>query len=329
MATDSAGGAAGRRPGRNPRHTNAAGSDRPPGVAPSSPSPALSRSWRLALRVAGAGLLVASAAVHLDLYLTGYRTIPAIGWLFLLQVITGFGLAAAVLASGRRIVAAAGAGFALATLTGYLLSVWVGLFGFTEVRTTAGIVAGAIEVAAFAVLAAAAAAPAAQPPAGRPARPRLPLARLQPSVPAAAVVAAGVSVLALALLGTAAAHAGGPAPAAASRTAVALKTETIGGAAVLANGKGLTLYWFAPDTPGRSACYGSCAAYWPPATGRPTAGPGVTGRLGTITRSGGQLQATYNGHPLYTYVGDSAPGQARGNNLNLNGGLWHEATVSA
>jgi len=329
MATDSAGGAAGRRPGRSPRHTNAAGSDRPPGVAPSSPSPALSRSWRLALRVAGAGLLVASAAVHLDLYLTGYRTIPAIGWLFLLQVITGFGLAAAVLASGRRIVAAAGAGFALATLTGYLLSVWVGLFGFTEVRTTAGIVAGAIEVAAFAVLAAAAAAPAAQPPAGRPARPRLPLARLQPSVPAAAVVAAGVSVLALALLGTAAAQAGSPALAAASRTAVALKTETIGGAAVLANGKGLTLYWFAPDTPGRSACYGSCAAYWPPATGRPAAGPGVTGRLGTITRSGGQLQATYNGHPLYTYVGDSAPGQARGNNLNLNGGLWHEATVSA
>ena len=328
MATDSAGGAAGRRPGRSPRHTNAAGSDRPPGVAPSSPSPALSRSWRLALRVAGAGLLVASAAVHLDLYLTGYRTIPAIGWLFLLQVITGFGLAAAVLASGRRIVAAAGAGFALATLTGYLLSVWSGLFGFTEVRTTAGIVAGAIEVAAFAVLAAAAAAPAAQPPAGRPARPRLPLARLQPSVPAAAVVAAGVSVLALALLGTAAAQAGGPAPAA-SRTAVALKTETIGGAAVLANGKGLTLYWFAPDTPGRSACYGSCAAYWPPATGRPTAGPGVTGRLGTITRSGGQLQATYNGHPLYTYVGDSAPGQARGNNLSLNGGLWHAVTVSA
>ena len=244
-------------------------------------------------------------------------------------MITGFGLAAAVLASGRRIVAAAGAGFALATLIGYLLSVWVGLFGFTEVRTTAGIVAGAIEVAAFAVLAAAAAAPAAQPPAGRPARQRLPLARLQPSVPAAAVVAAGVSVLALALLGTAAAQAGSPALAAASRTAVALKTETIGGAAVLANGKGLTLYWFAPDTPGRSACYGSCAAYWPPATGRPAAGPGVTGRLGTITRSGGQLQATYNGHPLYTYVGDSAPGQARGNNLNLNGGLWHAVTVSA
>jgi len=286
----------------------------------------LSRSWRLALRLAGAGLLAATAAVHLDLYLTGYRTIPVIGWLFLLQVIAGFGLAAAVLASGRRIVAAAGAGFAVATLGGYLMSVWAGLFGFTEVRTTAGIAAGVIEVAAFAVLAVAAAVPAARPQARRAARPRLP-ARLQPSVPAAAAAAAGVSVLALVLLGAAAAQAGGPAQAA-SKAAVVLKTETIGGATVLANAKGLTVYWFAPDTPGRSACYGSCAAYWPPVTGRPAAGPGLTGHLGTITRSGGQLQATYNGHPLYTYVGDSAPGQARGNNLNLNGGLWHEVTVS-
>src|ERR1700747_3475241 len=54
------------------------------------------------LRVAGSGLLIATAAIHLDLYLTGYRTIPTIGWLFLLQVIAGFRLAAAVLATGRR-----------------------------------------------------------------------------------------------------------------------------------------------------------------------------------------------------------------------------------
>ena len=73
--------------------------------------------------------------------------------------------------------------------------------------------------------------------------------------------------------------------------------------------------------------YGSCAAYWPPVTGRPAAGPGVTGRLGAITRADGTIQATYNGHPLYTYVADTAPGQARGNNLNVNGGLWYEVTV--
>src|SRR5580698_4815930 len=129
------------------------------------------------LRVAGSGLLIATAAIHLDLYLTGYRTIPTIGWLFLLQVIAAFALGLAVLAiPGRyvlagRLAAAAGAGFALATLGGYLLSVWIGLFGFTEVRTTAGVVAGVVEVAAFAVLAALALAPAtAGPPAGGAAR---------------------------------------------------------------------------------------------------------------------------------------------------------------
>ena len=79
-------------------------------------------------------------------------------------MIVAFGLALAVLATGGRpalagLAAAAGAGFALATLGGYLLTVWIGLFGFKEVRTTAGIAAGVIEVAAFAVLAALALAP--------------------------------------------------------------------------------------------------------------------------------------------------------------------------
>src|ERR1700760_1858972 len=90
------------------------------------------------LRVAGSGLLIATAAIHLDLYLTGYRTIPTIGWRFLLQAIPRFARGRAVLAIPRRLAAgvparlaaAAGAGFALATLAGYLLSVWTGLFGF-------------------------------------------------------------------------------------------------------------------------------------------------------------------------------------------------------
>ena len=47
-----------------------------------------------------------------------------------------------------------------------------------------------------------------------------------------------------------------------------------------------------------------------------------------LTRSDGSVQAAYDGHPLYTYVGDSAPGQANGNGLNLNGGLWHEVPAS-
>jgi predicted lipoprotein with Yx(FWY)xxD motif len=115
------------------------------------------------------------------------------------------------------------------------------------------------------------------------------------------------------------------APAAASS---ALSMTTINGTAVVTNAKGLTLYWFAPDTSTTSKCTGSCATYWPPVTGPVTAGSGVTGTLGTITRPDGTTQATYDGHPLYTYVGDTARGQAKGNGLNLSGGLWYEMTVS-
>ena len=279
------------------------------------------RSWQqLMLRVVGAGLLFAAGAIHLDLYLTGYRTIPTIGWLFLLQVIAAFGLAVAVLLTGSRLAAAAGAGFALATLAGYLLSIWVGLFGFTEVRTTAGIVAGIIDVAAFAVLAFMAVAPAA----GERAR-ATPLDRLVAAIPVPGVLIAGVSVVALVLLGVAAGTAGSSSTVASSNSITVVR---IGGASVLANAKGFTLYWFAPDTATKSVCNGSCAAYWPPVKGPVTAGSGIPGKLGTIKRADGLTQATYDGHPLYTYVGDSAPGQARGNNLNLNGGLWHEVTTS-
>jgi predicted lipoprotein with Yx(FWY)xxD motif len=285
---------------------------------------------RLALRATGAGLLAASAGIHLDLYLTGYRSIPTIGWLFLLQVIVGFVLAVAVLATRSRLAAAAGAAFALSTLGGYLLSVWIGLFGFKEVRTTAGIAAGLIEVAAFAVLALAAVAGYPVRGAGEPASPAAAmLARVQAAAPMLIAAVGAVSVLALVLLGVAVAGVGGPpvAAAGAAGSGVALKTAKIGGVTVLTDAKGLTLYWFAPDTPTASKCTGSCAAYWPPVTGRPKAGPGVTGKLGIIKRSDGSLQATYDGHPLYTYVGDSGPGQARGNNLNLNGGLWYEVRV--
>src|SRR5690242_11663812 len=264
-----------------------------------SPSRRLSRPVRLGLRVTGAGLLAATAAIHLDLYLTGYRTIPTIGWLFLLQAIAGFGLAAAVLARGSRIAAAAGAGLPLATLGGYLLSLWARLFGFTEVRTTAGIVAGIIEVTAFAALAVLALAPASQPqPSGPGAAGHALLGRLRAGVPRAGWLVAVASVAALAVLSISVAQANGPAPA----TAGTLNTAKIGGVTLLTNAHGFTLYWFAPDTATTSNCNGTCAAYWPPLTGAPVGGPGVTGRLGTITRSDGAIQATYNGHPLYTYI---------------------------
>jgi len=131
------------------------------------------------------------------------------------------------------------------------------------------------------------------------------------------------SLLALALLGVAEADAGAP-PAAPAGTGVTLHSAEIGGVDVITNAKGFVLYWFAPDTAATSKCAGSCAAYWPPVFGTPQAGQGVTGRLGTIRRPGGGVQATYDGHPLYSYIGDNGPGIANGNNLDLNGGLWYE-----
>jgi predicted lipoprotein with Yx(FWY)xxD motif len=105
-------------------------------------------------------------------------------------------------------------------------------------------------------------------------------------------------------------------------------STTMSGTKVLTNAAGFTLYWFAPDTSTTSKCTGSCASFWPPVKGPATEGSGVTGTLGTITRPDGTTQATYNGHPLYTYKGDTAPGQAKGNGLNISGGVWHEVTVS-
>jgi predicted lipoprotein with Yx(FWY)xxD motif len=121
------------------------------------------------------------------------------------------------------------------------------------------------------------------------------------------------------------------APAAGSSSAssgTTLQTRTISGTAVVTNSAGFTLYWFAPDTSTTSKCTGSCATYWPPVKGPATEGSGVTGTLGTITRSDGTTQVTYDGHPLYTYVGDTAPGQNKGNGQNHSGGTWYEVTVS-
>ena len=113
----------------------------------------------------------------------------------------------------------------------------------------------------------------------------------------------------------------------AAATAGSLKTATIGGATVLTSSKGFTLYSFAPDTPTTSKCNGTCAQNWPPVRG-PVTAVGVTGMFGTIKRSDSSTQATFDGHPLYTFVGDTTPGQAKGNGLNAAGGLWHEITTS-
>lgn len=305
----------------------------PPGSAQDGVAGKAGGAW-LALRAAGAGLLFATGGIHLDLYLTGYRTIPAIGWLFLFQVIASLGLGALVLAVPGSIrigglalsglACAAGALLAIGTLAGYLVTLQFGMFGFKEIRTTAGLVAGVVEVAAFAVLSACAL---------EAARPRLP-ALAQGTAGALSVGALSVAGLALLGIALAAASPAGAGSGLASGPGVTasggpgLRTAVIGGTRVLTNAAGRTLYWFGRDTSTRSACTGSCAVYWPPVAGPLRAASGVPGRLGTISRPDGGLQETYDGHPLYTYAGDSGPGQAHGNNLNLNGGVWHEVVVA-
>jgi predicted lipoprotein with Yx(FWY)xxD motif len=117
---------------------------------------------------------------------------------------------------------------------------------------------------------------------------------------------------------------------AAGVTSVTIKTMSTSKGTVLTNAHGRTLYWFAKDTAGKSNCNGSCASYWPPVIGSPVAASGakLSGKFGTIKRADGETQATYDGHPLYTYAGDTAKRQVKGNGLNVSGGLWWAATPS-
>src|SRR5258705_277073 len=110
--------------------------------------------------------------------------------------------------------------------------------------------------------------------------------------------------------------------------AAPLKSATMGGATVPTNPKGFAVYSFARATMTKSDCNGACAPAWPPVKGPVTAGAGLTGKLGTIKRSDGSAQATYDGHPLYTFVKDTVPGTDTGNGVNAFGGLWHALTAS-
>jgi len=96
---------------------------------------------------------------------------------------------------------------------------------------------------------------------------------------------------------------------------------------VLVDAKGLTLYRFAPEANGQVACTGGCAETWPPLTvpagGQLQAQGSLSGKLATVQRPDGSMQATYNGWPLYTYSGDSAAGTAAGQGF---GGRWFAVT---
>jgi len=109
--------------------------------------------------------------------------------------------------------------------------------------------------------------------------------------------------------------------------AAGIKTATANGRVVLIDAAGFTLYWYTPDSSTASMCTGSCAVAWPPLLGTPSFASGVslTGKLGTIKRANGELQATYDGHPLYLFKSDTSAGMAVGNKV---GGIWWIMTAS-
>jgi predicted lipoprotein with Yx(FWY)xxD motif len=98
------------------------------------------------------------------------------------------------------------------------------------------------------------------------------------------------------------------------------------GTAILVDSKGFTLYDFHKDKGTKSACYGACESAWPPlaTSGAPQAMSGAeASKLGTTKRSDGTTQVTYAGHPLYTFVEDTKPGEAKGNDSSAFGAQWY------
>lgn len=108
-----------------------------------------------------------------------------------------------------------------------------------------------------------------------------------------------------------------PSPTAGAAPVVLAQNVGTMGTILVAASNNHTVYTFDSDTPGVSKCSGGCATTWPPLTvpagTTPTAGPGVTGQLGTITRSDGSLQVTYKGMPLYFFHSDAKAGDTMGN----------------
>ena len=150
-----------------------------------------------------------------------------------------------------------------------------------------------------------------------------------------ALAVAGVAAVALAVAGCGGssdgqqmARYGAPSPTAPTKSsgAASVGLASSGLGKILVDGEGRTLYLWEADTGTASTCAGACASAWPPLTtdGRPIAGPGVSAsKLGTTKRNDGTTEVTYNGHPLYTFTGDSAPGQTAGQASDGFGAEWY------
>lgn len=163
------------------------------------------------------------------------------------------------------------------------------------------------------------------------------LVRKRARLPLVAIPAAGFAIVAAACGGAGAAYGGssaggnpyGTVPASTGALAVKVATSSLG--SLLTDGKGRTLYLFTRDSGTTSSCSGGCASVWPPvmsATAVQVGSGASASLLGTTSGGAGQTQVTYNGHPLYYYVGDANPGDTNGEQLNQFGGLWYAVSPS-
>lgn len=146
-----------------------------------------------------------------------------------------------------------------------------------------------------------------------------------------AVTHMAVALTLTAMLGLIGFLAAGTVARSATRTTatVSLRKTKLG--LILVNSRGHTLYMFAKDKNGKSACGGSCVKFWPPLirSGKPTAGSGVkASMLGTTKRSNGSLQLTYNKHPLYSFALDKQAGQTDGEGNLAFGARWYAVSAN-
>jgi len=155
----------------------------------------------------------------------------------------------------------------------------------------------------------------------------------------AAVVGAGLALGAAACASSGGAvgvpTGGAPTTGAAGPGYMVTTADVKGLGTVLVDGYGLTLYLFVPDHgTGRSTCSGYCASRWPPLTlpagvVHPVTGAGTNAALvGTTRRADGSLQVTYDGWPLYHWIGDTAAGEHNGEGVDDSGGLWYAVDAS-
>jgi predicted lipoprotein with Yx(FWY)xxD motif len=137
---------------------------------------------------------------------------------------------------------------------------------------------------------------------------------------------AGAAVLALTAVAVAGCGgSGASAPTTANGQPATVGVENSGLGNILVDSQGRTLYLFQKDSGTTSECTGACASNWPPLEPKasPTVGSGANASLlGTTTRSDGMQQVTYNGHPLYLFVGDHNSGDTNGEGLSAFGGGW-------